>query len=70
LFIALTALGIELEADEGKIHRPTRIRWRRTDFHEMPPLSTNNLYYVPGGADGRAVLASDLSSTKPATKPQ
>jgi DNA-binding GntR family transcriptional regulator len=71
LFIALTALGIELEADEGgKIHRPTRIRWTRTDFHEMPPLSTNNLYYVPGGADGRAVLASDLSSTKPATKPE
>jgi DNA-binding GntR family transcriptional regulator len=50
LFIALRALGIQLEADEsGKIHRPARIRWTRSDFHEMSPLSTNNLYYIPAG---------------------
>jgi DNA-binding GntR family transcriptional regulator len=46
LFIALRALGIELEADAGgKIRRPAAIRWTRADFREMSPLSTNNLYY-------------------------
>jgi len=55
LFIALRALGIELEADAtGRILRPTRIRWVRSDFHEMTPLSTNNLYYSPANSDGDA----------------
>ena len=67
LFIALRALGIELDADDsGKIHRPTRIRWTRSDFHEMSPLSTNNLYYVPSGVGHPA----ELESNKPAMKPQ
>ena len=26
----------------------------------MPPLSTNNLYYIPGGADGRASRVGSL----------
>jgi DNA-binding GntR family transcriptional regulator len=69
LFIALRALGIELEADEsGRIHRPTRIRWTRNDFHEMAPLSTNNLFYAPADTDGRAPHASDSSSAKDAPK--
>jgi hypothetical protein len=71
LFIALRALGIELEADAGgKIRRPARIRWTRADFHEMSPLSTNNLYYIPADVDGRAMSSLDHSATRPTTKPQ
>jgi DNA-binding GntR family transcriptional regulator len=71
LFIALRALGIEVEADEsGRIRRPTRIRWTRTDFHEMAPLSTNNLYYIPADSAAHAAHSSDPSLKVPAPKPQ
>jgi DNA-binding GntR family transcriptional regulator len=71
LFIALRALGIELDADQsGKIHRPARIRWTRGDFHEMAPLSTNNLYYGAADSDGRAPRSVDSPSKDRAAKPQ
>ncbi|MFZ2061669.1 MAG: hypothetical protein WAU82_11710 [Candidatus Binatus sp.] len=58
LLIALRGLGIELEfGADGKIYRPTRIRWTRGDFHEMPYLRTNNLYYGPDSSDGVAARA-------------
>jgi DNA-binding GntR family transcriptional regulator len=71
LFIALRALGIELDADEsGKIRRPTRIRWTRSDFHEMAPLITNNLYYGLADSGDRPLSSLEPSLKDPATKPQ
>jgi DNA-binding GntR family transcriptional regulator len=70
LFIALRALGIDLEADaSGRIRRPARIHWTRDDFHAMTPLSTNNLYYIPSDTAEHAAH-SETSSKIPATKPQ
>lgn len=61
LLIALRGLGIELEfGADGKIHRPTMIRRTRGDFHEMPYLRTNNLYYGPDSSDG--VVARAVNS--------
>jgi DNA-binding GntR family transcriptional regulator len=45
LLTALHGLGIELEADaDGRIHRPAQIRWVHREFHQVEPMSTNNLY--------------------------
>ncbi|MFZ2060269.1 MAG: GntR family transcriptional regulator [Candidatus Binatus sp.] len=64
LIIALRGLGIELEFDpDGKIHRPTEIRWVRSDFREMPFLCTNNLYYGPAAPDG-IMMRSGKASTR------
>lgn len=52
LLIALRGLGIELAFDaDGRIHRPTEIRWVRADFREMQYLRTNNLHYGPSGSE-------------------
>jgi len=71
LFIALRALGIQLDADaSGKIRRPTRISWTRSDFHDMAPITTNNLFFGFPESEGHVSPLLEPSLKDPEPKPQ